>query len=89
MEQRLNFAQKYEEIYSLMQKTNHSMSAFEVGKRLGYATGYPVRKVLNYMVEIETAKVERRHHRLGDALYYRLNPEHEENLRQGSLWEKD
>lgn len=74
MNSRLSFEQKYELIYNLLMKSGRSMSAFEIGKELGYSTGTPMREVLDWMVDTERAKSERRDHRLGNALYYRINP---------------
>ena len=75
MNSRLDFEQKTEAIYYLLVRSGRSMSANEVGKSLGYSTGHPVRKALDWMVDTERAKAERRGYSLGDFLYYRINPE--------------
>ena len=75
MNKRLSFEQKYELVYGLLVRAGRSMSAFEIGRELDYSSGKAVRKVLDWMVDTERAKAERRKHRLGSALYYRINPE--------------
>lgn len=86
MNKRLSLEQKSEAIYSLLMKTGRSMSAFEIGRELGYSTGTPMRKALDWMVDTERAITERRDHRLGTASYYRINPVYAYHMTHDTKW---
>lgn len=74
MNKRLSFEQKAEAIYNLLGNAGRSMSAWEIGRELGYSSNKPIRDTLTWMLETERAKGEVRNHRFGEAMYYRINP---------------
>lgn len=74
MKFRMSFDQKQEKIVALMLAEHKSMSIYEVGKRLGYNDGLPVKKVIAWMFRSERLKRQARTHKLGETFYYRLNP---------------
>lgn len=74
MNERLSFEQKAELIYNLLIRVGRSMSAWEIGRELGYSSNKSVQGVLNWMVDTGRAKAEERSHRFGTALYYRIDP---------------
>lgn len=74
MKRRLTWEQKFEEVRAIMLRTNHSVSAYEVGRALGYANGQAVTGILKWMVDTERAMCETRKHNLGEITYYRLSP---------------
>jgi len=70
---RISKQQKAEKVQHILVRSGRSMSAWEIGREMGYAGGTPVREVLNALVDLDVLRSVSLPHRLGRAVYYRMN----------------